>query len=138
MDNRDILNKIRDSLEALSRAVGQYANIVEELEGESEHALKVIQNIIDGMAKQRRLWLTNEMDKLIDNDMVDGGKYNAERLKEIRALFEDFAKWIEKPIVVSYADTELGIPEIAIPPIVIVSRRGNPPKNWGVAPEPKE
>lgn len=138
MDNRDILNRVRDSLDALSRTEGQYTNIVEELEGESEYALRVIQNIIDGMAKQRRLWLTNDMDRLIDNDMVDGGKYNTERLKEIRALFEDFAKWIEKPIVVSYADTELGTPEIAIPPIVIVSRRGNPPKNWGATLDQKE
>lgn len=131
MDNREVVNYIRDMLEVASRVNGKYENIVEELEAEAEYSLKVIQNIIDGMAKQRRLWLTNDMDGIIKSGNVNG-KYSVERLIEIKALFEDFAAWVEKPLVVLYADTELGTPEIALPPIVIASRRGNPPVKWGI------
>lgn len=131
MDNREVVGYVRDMLDVASRVNGKYENIVEELEAEADYALKVIQNVIDGMAKQRRLWLTNDMDAKIERGEVNG-KYNVERLKEIRALFDNFAAWVEKPLVVMYADGELGIPEVAIPPIVIVSRRGNPPANWGV------
>ena len=135
MDNREVVNYIRDMLEVASRVNGKYENIVEELEAEAEYSLKVIQNIIDGMAKQLRLWLTNNMDKLIETGAVNG-KYSVERLIEIRALFEDFAAWVERPLVVLYANTEAGTPEIALPPIVIASRRGNPPVQWGI-PQPE-
>ena len=131
MNAREITTMVRDGLELLERQSGSFENVVQELESEAEHGLKVIQDVIDGMAKQRRLWLTNDMDAKIEKGEV-GGKYSVERLKEIKALFDNFGRWVEIPITVLYADTELGIPEVAIPPIVIVSRRENPPANWGI------
>ena len=134
MDAREAVTFIRDSIEIAQQARGiKPQTIIEELEVESEYALKVIQEIIDGMAKQRRLWLTNDMtQKLEDSTFVFNGKYNRERWQEIKALFDNFSKWVEIPILVVYADTEKEMPEIAIPPIVTVSRRGNPEPFWGV------
>ena len=131
MNTREAISIVKTSLELLERQGNGYENVVQELEAEAEHGLTVIQNIIDGMAKQRRLWLTNDMDAKIERGEVNG-KYTVERLREIKALFDNFAAWVETPLVVMHADGEVGMPEIAIPPIVIVSRRENPPANWGV------
>ncbi len=131
MNAREITTRVRDGLELLERQTGSFENVVQELESEAEHGLKVIQDVIDGMAKQRRLWLTNDMDAKIAAGEVNG-KYSVERMKEIKALFDNFAMWVETPLIVMHADTELGIPEVAIPPIIIVSRRENPPVNWGI------
>lgn len=140
MEAREVVTYIRDCVEVAQQVRGvKPQTIIEELEAESEYALKVIQEVIDGMAKQRRLWLTNDMtQKLEDPAFVFGGKYNRERWQEIKALFDNFSKWVEIPILVVYADTEKETPEIAIPPIVTVSRRGNPAPLWGVKqPEPE-
>lgn len=133
MDTRQILTEVRDALELAQKATGlNPSSIIEELEGESEHAMKVIQNLIDGMARQRRLWFTNDMTSKLENQEYQfSGKYSRERFAEIKAVFDAFAKWVEQPIVVAYADSESGAPEISIPPIVIVSRRENPPVGWG-------
>lgn len=137
IDQREVLNHVRYALELAAQSrQPKPASILEELEAESEYALRTIQEIIDGMAKQRRLWITNDMDSMIkDPSTVFTGKYNAERWAEIKTLFDTFAKWVETPNVVVYADTELGTPEVAIPPIVTVSRRNNPPKDWGIKQE---
>lgn len=134
MDAREAVTFIRDSVEIAQQVRGiKPQTIIEELEVESEYALKVIQEVIDGMAKQRRLWLTNDMtQKLEDPKFIFDGKYNRERWQEIKALFDNFSKWVEIPILVVYADTEKEMPEISIPPIVTVSRRGNPAPLWGV------
>ena len=132
MESRDVINAVREAFEIAKRVEGVgYEDIVSELEAEAEHGLKVIQDVIDGMAKQRRLWITNDMDARIAKGDVNGS-YNVERLSEIKVLFDNFAKWVETPLIVKYADGELETPEIALPPIVIVSRRGNPPSNWGI------
>ena len=132
MDTREIVTAVRDALEAAQQARGiTPASVVNELEQESEHAMRVIQDLIDGMARQRRLWLTNSRYEF-------AGKYNRERFAEIKALFDAFATWVETPVVVAYASTEIGMPEIAIPPIVIVSRRENPDNLWGVTLKPQE
>ena len=139
MEAREVVNYVRDSIEIAQQVRGiKPQTIVEELEAESEYALKIIQEIIDGMAKQRRLWLTNDMtQKLEDTNFLWNGKYTSERWQEIKALFDNFSKWVEIPILTAYADEESGMPEIAIPPIVTVSRRGNPAPLWGVKlPEP--
>ncbi len=134
MDTREVITFIRDELEVAKQVRGNKPQtIIQELEAESDYALNVIQQVIDGMAKQRRLWLTNDMiQKLEDPMFVFDGKYNRERWQEIKALFDNFSKWVEVPIVTVFADTETGTPEIAIPPIVTVSRRGNPNPFWGV------
>ena len=140
MDTREIITAVRDALEAAQQAKGATpASVVEELEQESEHAMRVIQDLIDGMARQRRLWLTNDMSSRLTNSRYEfAGNYNRERFAEIKALFDAFATWVETPVVVAYANTEVGMPEIAIPPIVIVSRRENPDNLWGVTLKPQE
>lgn len=133
MDTRQIITEIRDALEIAQQIKsGKSMSVVEELEQESEHSMRVIQNLIDGMARQRRLWLTNDMTSRLENQEYQfPGMYSRERFAEIKAVFDAFAKWVEQPIVVAYADSESGMPEISIPPIVIVSRRENPPIGWG-------
>ncbi len=134
MEAREVVTYVRDSVEIAQQVRGiKPQTIIEELEAESEYALKVIQEVIDGMAKQRRLWLTNDMTQKLENpSFVFNGKYNRERWQEIKALFDNFSKWVEIPIITVFADTEKEMPEIAIPPIVTVSRRGNPVPFWGV------
>ncbi len=62
MDTREVITFIRDELEVAKQVRGNKPQtIIQELEAESDYALNVIQQVIDGMAKQRRLWLTNDM-----------------------------------------------------------------------------
>lgn len=140
MDTREIVSTVRDALEAAQQARGTApTSVVQELESESQHAMRVIQDLIDGMARQRRLWLTNDMSGRLENERYEfTGMYSRERFAEIKALFDAFAAWVEAPLVVAYADTEMGMPEISIPPIVIVSRRENPESLWGITLKPQE
>lgn len=132
---RDVSILVRDALQAYEERQmgGGTPTLLVELEQESAWGLNTIQVLVDAMAKQRRLWLTNGLSELIaDPESVIDGVYSRERWAEIKAVFDAFGRWLETPTVVQSADSESGMPEIAIPPIVIISRRGNPAVRWGV------
>lgn len=127
---RDIANVVRDALQVYYDAQnnqGTDITLIQELEQEAAHGLKAIQTLVDDMAKQQRIWISNGMtEKLAIPDADFGTLYSQERWREIKVLFDSFGVWLNTPLVIQAADEENNIPLIAVPPIVIISRRGNP------------
>jgi hypothetical protein len=119
MNAREISTRVRDGLLLLEeREAGQPETLIAELEGEAAATLRAIQNIIDGMARQRRLWLANGMNVAIaDPNTPIPGTYSRARWLEIEEAFNAFETWLVAPLAVC-----------AVPPLVVVSRRGNPPE----------
>lgn len=123
-DPREVSTIVRDGLLLLQeRENGQPETLIEELEGEADSSLRTIQNLIDAMARQRRLWLANGMNLLIaDPDAQIPGTFSRARWLEIQEAFNALETWMIAPLAVS-----------GVSPLVVVSRRGNPPE---AAPEP--
>ena len=118
-DAREISVRVRDGLMLLEeRERGRPETLTEELEAEADASLRTIQNLIDAMARQRRLWLANGMNVLVaDPDAVIPGTFSRARWLEIEEAFNAFEAWMVQPL-----------PGCQLPPLVIVSRRGNPPE----------
>ena len=118
-DARDTAVRVRDGLLLLEEQErGRPETLIEELEGEANASLRTIQNLIDAMARQRRLWLANGMNVLVANpDAQIPGTFSRARWAEIQEAFNAFEAWMTTPLA-----------EAQIPPLVIVSRRGNPPE----------
>jgi len=76
-----------------------------------------VQNLIDGMARQRRLYIANGMREAIAAGADVGGTYSLARWREIQETFDAFEQWLAAPLT-----------ECKVPPLVVVSRRGNPPE----------
>lgn len=126
---RDVATIVRDAVQVYYDLQNQNGELtlIQELEQEAAHGLKAIQTLVDEMAKQQRIWISNGMtEKLTDPDADFGTLYNQERWREIKVLFDDFGVWLRTPLVVQAADEGNGIPLVAVPPLVIISRRGNP------------
>lgn len=123
-DPREVSILVRDALllKQAAEAV-QPETLIGELEAEARTAIRLVQEIIDGMARQRRLWLANGMNEAIaDPNTPIPGTYSRARWAEIKETFDRFGQWLETPQ-----------PGTGTPPLVVVSRRGNPPE---AAPEP--
>ncbi len=118
-DAREISVRVRDGLMLLEeRERGRPETLTEELEAEADASLRTIQNLIDAMARQRRLWLANGMNVLVaDPQATLPGTFSRARWLEIEEAFNAFEAWMTQPL-----------PECQLPPLVIVSRRGNPPE----------
>ena len=78
-------------------------------------SLRAVQNLIDGMARQRRLYIANGMREAITAGANVGGTYSLARWREIQETFDAFETWLQTPM-----------PGCKLPPLVVVSRRGNP------------
>lgn len=113
---REISVRVRDALLLLEQQeAGQPETLIGELEKEAGFSLRAIQNLIDGMARQRRLWLANDMNTAIaDMDTPIEGTYSRKRWEEIKEVFDQFEQWLSTPL------------PSGVVPIVVVSRRGNP------------
>lgn len=113
---REISIAVRDGLLLLEQQNAQQpATLIDELEQEAAASLRAVQNLIDGMARQRRLYIANGMREAIAAGADVGGTYSLARWREIQETFDAFETWLATPL------TECGIP-----PLVVVSRRGNP------------
>jgi hypothetical protein len=119
MDDREISVRVRDGLLLLAeRERGRPETLIEELEAEAAASLRTIQALIDAMARQRRLWLANGMNVLVaDQNATIPGTFSRARWLEIEEAFNAFEAWMQTPLTTCQ-----------IPPLVIVSRRGNPPE----------
>ncbi len=118
-DAREISIRVRDGLMLLEeRERGRPETLTEELEAEADASLRTIQSLIDAMARQRRLWLANGMGTLIaDPSAAIPGTFSRARWLEIQEAFTAFEAWMVAPL-----------PTCGVPPLVVVSRRGNPPE----------
>ena len=115
---REISILVRDGLLLLEQQQAQTpATLIEELEQEAAASLRAVQNLIDGMARQRRLYIANGMREAIAAGADVGGTYSLARWREIQETFDAFEAWLSTPLAGCH-----------VPPIVVVSRRGNPPE----------
>ena len=113
---REISIAVRDGLLLLEQQqAAQPTTLIEELEQEAAASLRAVQNLIDGMARQRRLYIANGMREAIAAGADVGGTYSLARWREIQETFDAFEQWLATPLA-----------ECKIPPLVVVSRRGNP------------
>ena len=124
---REISIAVRDGLLLLEQQQATTpATLIEELEQEAAASLRAVQNLVDGMSRQRRLYLANGMRQAVEAGIVPpGGTYSLARWREIQEAFDEFEKWLQAPMVVC-----------GLPPLVVVSRRGNPPEVAQPEPEP--
>ena len=126
---REISIAVRDGLLLLEQQQAtQPTTLIDELEQEAAASLRAVQNLIDGMARQRRLYIANGMREAIAAGANVGGVYSLARWREIQEVFDAFENWLQTPL-----------PDCSIPPLVVVSRRGNPyeaPPPVEPAPEP--
>ena len=128
MNARELSIRVRDALLLLEeRDTGRPATLTEELEQEAATSLLAVQNLIDAMARQRRLWLGNDMDALLNDESTPmPGTFSRRRWREIQEAFNALGVWLVTPL-----------PGCGAPPMVIASRRGNPPEPVVIV-EPEE
>jgi hypothetical protein len=124
---REISIAVRDGLLLLEQQNAQQpATLIDELEQEAGASLRAVQNLIDGMARQRRLYIANGMREAIAAGADVGGSYSLARWREIQETFDEFEKWLQTPM-----------PGCKLPPLVVVSRRGNPYEAPAPTPDPE-
>ena len=113
---REISIAVRDGLLLLEQQQAQTpTTLIEELEQEAGASLRAVQNLIDGMARQRRLYIANGMRQAVEAGADVGGTYSLARWREIQETFDAFEQWLSTPLA-----------GCKVPPLVVVSRRGNP------------
>ena len=123
---REISIAVRDGLLLLEQQQATTPDtLIEELEQEAGASLRAVQNLIDGMARQRRLYIANGMREAIAAGANVGGTYSLARWREIQETFDEFEKWLQTPM-----------PGCKLPPLVVVSRRGNPYEAPAPTPDP--
>ena len=117
-DPREVSNLVRDALLFKQQAEAQRPEtLTEELEAEAKASLRTVQDLIDAMARQRRLWVANGMDALLaDESAPMPGTFSRARWREIQEAFTGLEQWMLAPLAGG------------APPLVVVSRRGNPPE----------
>lgn len=126
MNAREISILVRDALLLKEQQdATQPETLISELEQEATASLRNFQSLIDSMARQKRLWLANGMQATLQAGAVpEGGTFSLFRWVEIEEAFNALEVWMSTPLA-----------GCGVPPIVIASRRGNPPEP--VAPEPE-
>ena len=117
-DPREVAMLVRDALIVKQeRDAARPVTLIEELEQEADSSLRLIQSIVDGMARQRWLYIANGMREAIAAGADVGGTFSLARWREIQEVFDAFETWLSTPLA-----------GCGVPPIVVVSRRGNPPE----------
>lgn len=125
---REISIAVRDGLLLLEQQQATTpTTLIEELEQEATASLRAFQNLIDSMARQERLWLANGMQAALQAGTVPtGGTFSLLRWVEIQEAFAALKAFMATPLPLSQ-----------LPPLVIVSRRGNPYEAPPPDPEPE-
>lgn len=128
-DAREVAVLVRDALLLKQQAdVGRPETLMEELEAEASVSLRAVQDLIDAMTRQRRLWVANGMDALLaDSEASIPGTFSRARWLEIQEAFTSFEAWMTTPLA-----------GCGVPPLVVVSRRGNPPEQSEQPEQPEQ
>lgn len=126
---RELAMRVRDGLLLLEeKEQAAPTTLMGELEKEARAGLRTIQNVVDDMSRQRRLWVANGMNEIVANpDAALDGEFSRARWMEIKEAFDQLEQWMVQPL-----------PGCGIPPIVVISRRGNPPEPAPEEPTPEE
>ena len=129
MNAREISILVRDALLLKEQQdATQPETLIGELEQEATSSLRAFQNLVDSMARQKRLWLANGMrEALAAGILPEGGTFSLLRWAEIEEAFNTLETFMGTPL-----------PGCKLPPIVIVSRRGNPFEKSPAEPTPAE
>lgn len=117
MNAREVAALVRDALLLKEQQEGATPEtLIGELEKEATSSLRAFQDLVDSMARQRRLWLANGMrERLAAGAVPEGGTFSLLRWAEIEEAFNALETFMGTPL-----------PGCKLPPVVIVSRRGNP------------
>ena len=123
---RETSIRVRDGLLLLEeRERGRPETLIEELEAEATVTLDRVETIVDGMARQERVWLAHGMNDVVaDANAVVPGTFSRLRWKAIKEMFDSFKTWVRTPL-----------PGCGFSPVAIMSWRGNPPESAPVEPE---
>ena len=126
---RELAMRVRDGLLLLEeKEQAAPTTLMGELEKEARAGLRTIQNVVDDMSRQRRLWVANGMNEIVaDPEAALDGEFSRSRWLEIKEAFDQLEQWMVQPL-----------PGCGVPPIVVVSRRGNPPEPAPEEPTPEE
>jgi len=126
---RELAMRVRDGLLLLEeKEQAAPTTLMGELEKEARAGLRTIQNVVDDMSRQRRLWVANGMNEIVaDPEAALDGEFSRARWLEIKEAFDQLEQWMVQPL-----------PGCGVPPIVVISRRGNPPEPAPEEPTPEE
>ncbi len=123
-NNIQIMQLVQRGLELLDAeevAVAGRETLLLDLETAAEDVVDRLQTLIDDLSRCNRLWVSNNVNALVDGaaedtDIVEGGAYEKARWVELRAAFLTFQAWLITPVV-----------EGGPAPLEILSRRYVPP-----------
>lgn len=129
-NNIQIMQLVQRGLELLDAeevAVAGRETLLLNLETAAEDVVDRLQILIDDLSKWNRLWVSNNVNALVDGaaedtSVVVGGAYEKERWVELRAAFLSFQAWLITPVTPAVGEVPAG--PLAV---TVLSRRYVPP-----------
>ena len=114
-------------LDAQDTAVATPQTLLLDLETAAEDVVDRLQTLIDDLSKWNRLWVSNNVNALVDGaetdtSIVEGGAYEKERWVELRAALLSFQAWLTTPVTPAVGEVPAG--PLAV---TVLSRRYVPP-----------
>lgn len=116
-----------DLLDAQEAAVASQETLLLDLETAAEDVVDRLQTLIDDLAKWHRLWVSNNVNALVDGaetdtSIVEGGAYEKWRWVELRAAFLSYQAWLITAVTPEVGEVPAG--PLAV---TVLSRRYVPP-----------
>lgn len=129
-NNIQIVQLVQRGLELLDAeevAVAGRETLLLDLETAAEDVVDRLQTLIDDLSKWNRLWISNNVNALVDGaktdtSIVEGGAYEKERWVELRAALLSFQAWLTTPVTPAVGEVPAG--PLAV---TVLSRRYVPP-----------
>ncbi len=122
IDDRLVIQRVKEALAVRTASLAGETglSLMGELTAEAKSSLIAIQNVVDDMARQKRLWLANSMnERIADSNAVIESEFSRERWIMIQTIFNNFSTWLNTPVEI--------LPGLSVAPIVVISLRENPP-----------
>ncbi len=127
---REMIQKVEQGLYLLDQQEGNITaapTLLLDLETAAEDVVDRLQTLIDDLAKWHRLWVSNNVNALVDGaaedtDIVEGGAYEKARWVELRAALLSFQAWLITPVTPAVGEVPAGTLAVTV-----LSRRYVPP-----------